>query len=65
MHTVDLDGANIHLGACYLHNPTPHHRILKIMEELGIKSLNNNYDREAFIGEDGEEVSRKKVMAGQ
>ena len=54
MHTVDLDGASIHLGACYLHNPDPHHRIIKIMEELGIEALSNNYAREVYLGEDGE-----------
>jgi monoamine oxidase len=31
MHTVDLDGACIHLGANYIHAPDQTHSILRVM----------------------------------
>lgn len=36
MHTITLDGSTIHLGACYIHDPSPDHAILKAMKKLGV-----------------------------
>ena len=49
MHTVSLDGATIHLGACYIHDPKEGHAILRVMKELNIKGLPNNYSNEQYL----------------
>ena len=43
LRTTTIDGSTIHLGACYIHAPNSEHAILKIMQELNIKPLPNNY----------------------
>lgn len=43
MHTTSLQGATIHLGACYIHDPNQSNAIVRVMKELGIQGKPNNY----------------------